>query len=214
MEIKYLRISRANGSLIKIFIVFPTLLIFHSNLYCQMPKKGYWESASGRSSISIVQVGNDEFRTGRGDVNTRVEGNLFLKTHLWDGVSKTPFNKYKVYTKIISPTHIILFDDDKSTDDTSFYWQSDEISYSEADDDCKEKATFYNEKATEAQKNGPMEGFSYLGCSTLAMQLCTVASEDIRIQLIKKYAKNLRQMDSSIKCPCPDVIPQEVWEAN
>ena len=166
--------------------------------YAQQAKEGLYQSSDGAAQFSLRNPDNSSIEVTESNMTSIYNKNGDSYRH-----SDARYAQYMM--RVISETEIVAF---KNTggNETKYTWIGD-MSLSEQDCLLAEK---YQAMAEEG--NPEVQAYSF--CAAAALMKCSYTPQGFAT-----YAATITQtmkliMVDASKCPCTDVIPQSIWEAN
>lgn len=182
----------------KTFILFLSFCCLW-NAFAQQAKEGLYQSADGVAQFSLKNLDDSSIQVTETNMTSVYNKNGDSYQH-----SDARYSQYMM--RVNAPTEIIAF---KSTggNETKYTWIG---STNLTEEDCPLGEKYQG--LAEDDSNPEVQAYSF--CAAAAMMKCSYTPEGFAAYAatITKTMK-LIMVDVN-KCPCTDVIPQSIWDAN
>lgn len=165
----------------------------------QTPKEGSYQSADGayNFSLTLLDNGNLEIVEPNKTSIYQKSGNAFQH-------AEAKYSQYMI--RIASPTVLYSFKKG-NTGETQYSWIGTDI-FSEEECALAEK---YQEMA-EDEDDPEVQAYTF--CAVAALAKCNYTPEGFATYAAGTVMVMKQIIVNKSKCPCTDVIPQAIWDAN
>lgn len=178
---------------------FVVLLLFvATNINAQTPKTGKYQSADGRFVISISITTNGEIEvTEPNKVSVyKKDGNYYRHTE----------PKYSAYLIRVGSANEIYTSKEGISTEYKFNWvSSDELSAG--------GCALYDKYLKKSEEADGNEIQAWAFCAAAAQAKCNYTGDGFRA-VVQGVVAALKPIMLDKKCPCEDVIPKDIWDAN
>ena len=183
----------------KIVFLFCTLLSISFCSWAQTPQDGRYQSSDGYYSFSLTVLDD-----GSLEVVEPNKTSIYTKSGNQFQHSEAKYSHYMI--KVTSATELYTFKDGYEGQ-TKFTWIGSDVL---SEEDCV-LAEKYQELA--ADEDDP-EVQAYTFCAVAALAKCNYTAEGFATYAASIVLVMKQIIVDKNKCPCTDVIPQSIWDAN
>ena len=168
-------------------------------VFSQMPKPGKYQSDDGMASFSIAILPEGIIELTEPSLTSQYmkDGDLYRNNN----------PEYSNYLIRVESENEIFSLKDNSTVTYKFTWIGSEVIESE---DC----LLYHKYQDLASDDNEVEVQAYTFCSAAALAKCNYTSQGFQSYLLGIVMTLKQIIVDPDKCPCLDVIPQNVWDDN
>lgn len=183
---------------VKCMLLLPTLVIITSIVHAQTPKPGKYLSADGSYSISVSVTadGSIEIKEPTRTSIYKKEGNFYRHSD----------PKYSAYRIRVGANNDLYTSKEGSSNEYRFNWASNE-------EVVIEGCALYDKYTEKAEEGDEKEVQAWTFCAAAALAKCNYTEDGFKV-MVKGIVASLKPILLDKKCPCEDVIPLAIWNAN
>lgn len=167
--------------------------------YAQQPKEGLYQSADGAYQFSLKNLSDSSIEV--------TETNMTSVYNKSGNAYQHSIPKYAHFMmRVISPTEMVAFKTN-TNQETKYTWIGN-TTLSEEDCPLAEKY----QTLAEDDSNPEVQAYSF--CAAAAMMKCSYTPQGFAAYAATMVKTMKLIIVDATKCPCTDVIPQSIWNAN
>lgn len=178
-------------------LLFVSCSIFIAN--AQQPKEGRYQSADGSYQFSLKNLNDSSIEVTESNLTSvyNKSGNAYQHSN----------PKYAQFMmRVNAPTEIVAFKTN-GKQETKYTWIGNRTL---SEEDCPLAEKY--QTLAEDDSNPEVQAYSF--CAAAAMMKCSYTPQGFAAYAATMVKTMKLIIVDAAKCPCTDVIPQSIWDAN